>query len=223
MDTRNLLLAATVFFHHGDYKPAYEFTFYPCERDNIYITGLDETNSYLQSGDLYFYDDEPIFILNPSFTHFEIRDKDTDEIKGELNIRWITEQCNPNEEIEDKQSFENETNNVVKHGFEIKEEPIQITTNSASNEILNSIHLYDDGEDVSHTLNYEPIDTSVPGDYVTTLSGVIENQEVTQNVEVHVEDVYTETIKKDFHILPKYIVGGIIVFIFVAFIIWLIK
>ena len=93
MNTNTILLSTLVFFHHGDLVPAYEFTHYPCEIDQIYITGLNENNLYMISDNLYFFEDEPIFILNPNYTNFELFDKESDEKVGEINIRWKTDEC----------------------------------------------------------------------------------------------------------------------------------
>lgn len=178
MNTINLLVSAAIYFHSGDYVPKYEFSYYPCEYDQIFIEGLSENNAYLVSNDLHFYDDEEIFVLNPSFTHFEIRDNVSNEIIGELNIRWKEDGCGEPSEIE-----------LPSNGYSgiISPETIKIKP-SELNKVLNDVYVYENGLDITHRLKMTPIVIDVPGKYIINVSAVINDEIQEKNIIVFVED-----------------------------------
>lgn len=180
-----LVLAALVFFHHGDYIPDYEFQFSPCGIEPVYISGLNENNVYIQSGDLAFYQDQAIYLLNPDFTSFEIRSMEDDSLVDIIHLRWDTE-CvregvSADGEVTTKEDVERwEKEREAKHAskYETKDteiseivapEEIVIAKDENPDIILNDVYAYDQGKDVSYTLTYEPIETNVPGIYKRSL------------------------------------------------------
>ena len=209
MNTNSLLLSTLVFFHHGDMIPAYEFTHYPCEIDQIYITGLNEHNLYMVSDNLYFFEDEPIFILNPNYTNFELFDKESDEKVGEINIRWKNDKCNDQiaEDIEVKSDFT---------GI-IAPETITVQQNQSVN-ILEDIYAYDEGTDISHSLQYEDVTTEVPGSYISTVTAESNNVELEKDIEIIVEETIVD---EEEPIVNKLDLTTIIVLILVLVVIYL--
>lgn len=93
-----LAIASAIFFHRGDFVPVYEFTHFPCKIEPLYIAGLDETGTYLQSEHLYIFYDRSLFHISPRVTRFDIKDNESSEIVGEIHIRWKTD-CEQNENL----------------------------------------------------------------------------------------------------------------------------
>lgn len=178
MNKTNLLLCSAVFFHHGDLIPAYEFTHYPCAIDQIYIEGLNENNLYMKSDNLYFYEDEQIFILNPFYTNFELFSKEDNEKIGELHIRWKTDDC----EVSTVTTAPEKNYSGI-----VAPTTITVEQNEPVN-VLQDVYAYEEGTDISYTLQSEVVDTSVPGSYISTVSTVINDETIEKDIIIEVID-----------------------------------
>ncbi len=178
-----IVLAALVFFHHGDYVPSYEYTFYPCAMDSIYISGLNENHVYIESDNLIFFEDQQIFLLDPTYTSFDIYSNEDHSYIDTIHIRWINEDCEDEiqeteqEEAVDVASVEVIEEKVVENVVVEKskseivaDDVIVIEQNSNPDEILKDVYAYEEGEDVSYTLDYEPLETNLPGTYTRTIT-----------------------------------------------------
>ena len=79
-----------VYFHSGDYIPKTTFTAFPCKHSEIYVTGLENNNVYLEdSRGLRIYRDEQVF-LSTDNTHFNVYSLLNDLYIGKLQIYWDT-------------------------------------------------------------------------------------------------------------------------------------
>ena len=210
MNTTNLLLTSMVFFHHGDLIPAYEFTHYPCEIDQIYIEGLEDNNLYMVSDNLYFFNDEPIFILNPNYTNFHLLDKSTDEKVGEINIRWKTDECDNSNSLE--------LDNDSEFTGIIAPDTITVEQNEEIN-ILDDVYAFEEGKDISHTLQYEDVPTDIPGSFISSIQAESEKNIIEKNVNIIVEEVIEETEigeKEDSWLLKLIVVIAVLMVVYLC-------
>ena len=79
-----------VYFHKGDYIPTTTFTAFPCKHSEVYVSGLDENNVYLEDRrGLRLYHDEQVFLCTDN-TLFSVYTLEDNTYIEDIRINWDT-------------------------------------------------------------------------------------------------------------------------------------
>lgn len=79
-----------IYFHAGDFIPRSTFTSFPCKHTEVYVTGLEENDVYLEdTHGLRIYRDEQVFLCTEN-TSFNVYSNADQTYLGNLAITWDT-------------------------------------------------------------------------------------------------------------------------------------
>lgn len=130
-----------VFFHYGDFIPKTTFTSFPCKTSEIYVSGLDANNVYLEdSRGLRIYHDDQVFLCTDN-TLFNVYTKDENTFIGDIKITW-----NTNCQIKTEPYLEDEV-------IQITNKSLSTSSNSTSQKNVTSNSISSVTESLSTTLD----------------------------------------------------------------------